>query len=78
MADVKNIITLGIGASPGSLMWFITSGLESSAATLTIQDCLHSHWADGPIDMGGMPGDGYWTILYTWKRKRRKRHIIIE
>lgn len=30
MADVKNIITLGIGASPGSLLWFFTSGLESS------------------------------------------------
>ena len=28
MADVKNIITLGIGASPGNLIWFITSGLE--------------------------------------------------
>jgi hypothetical protein len=32
MADVKNIITLGIGASPGSLTWFITTGLESDNA----------------------------------------------
>ena len=31
MADVKNIITLGIGANPGSLLWFMTSGLESGA-----------------------------------------------
>lgn len=29
MADVKNIITLGIGASPGKLLWFITGGLEA-------------------------------------------------
>jgi hypothetical protein len=32
MADVKNIVTLGIGAAPGSLIWFITSGLEGAAA----------------------------------------------
>ena len=31
MADVKNIITLGIGASPGKIMWFITVGLEPAA-----------------------------------------------
>lgn len=46
MTDVKNIITLGIGASPGGLIWFMTSGLESyivpyvpnvpGCATLTI------------------------------------------
>ena len=31
MADVKNIITGGIGASPGGLLWFFTYGLESGA-----------------------------------------------
>ena len=29
MADVKNIITLGVGASPGKILWFITGGLEA-------------------------------------------------
>ena len=33
MADVKNIITLGIGANPGSLVWFLTSGLEIAASS---------------------------------------------
>lgn len=28
MADVKNIITMGIGASPGAIIWFFTGGLE--------------------------------------------------
>jgi hypothetical protein len=32
MADVKNIVTLGVGAAPGNLIWFITSGLEGAAA----------------------------------------------
>lgn len=33
---VKNIITLGIGAAPTSLMWFMTSGLGSAVeATAT-------------------------------------------
>ena len=36
MADVKNIITLGIGANPGSLLWFMTSGLESGAVTARV------------------------------------------
>lgn len=27
---VKHVVTLGIGASPTSLLWFITSGLASS------------------------------------------------
>ena len=31
MADVKNIVTLGIGASPGKVTWFITTGLEPDA-----------------------------------------------
>lgn len=31
MADVKNIITLGIGAAPGALTWFITTGLGVGA-----------------------------------------------
>jgi len=43
MADVKNIITLGIGSSPGKIMWFITMGLETEAAltgiiALTVQE----------------------------------------
>jgi hypothetical protein len=29
--DIRNIITLGIGAAPGGLLWFFTSGLESAA-----------------------------------------------
>lgn len=29
MADVKNIVTLGIGAAPGGLVWFLTGGLEA-------------------------------------------------
>jgi hypothetical protein len=32
VADVQNIITLGIGSAPGKLLWFLTSGLESAAA----------------------------------------------
>jgi hypothetical protein len=32
VTDRKNIVTLGIGASPGKLMWFLTSGLETGAA----------------------------------------------
>ena len=35
MADVKNVVTLGIGASPGGLVWFITTGLESGAVVAT-------------------------------------------
>jgi hypothetical protein len=34
VADVKNVITLGIGADPGGLLWFMTTGLgEASPAT---------------------------------------------
>lgn len=33
MADAKNVITLGIGAAPGKLLWFFTSGLESAAVS---------------------------------------------
>ena len=36
MADVKNIITLGIGASPGSLLWVMTSGLESGVVAARV------------------------------------------
>jgi len=32
MADVKNVITLGIGAAPGNIKWFITVGLDTSPA----------------------------------------------
>ena len=44
MADVKNIVTLGIGAAPGKLLWFITGGLETAAAAVVtgIVD-LHLH-----------------------------------
>jgi hypothetical protein len=28
MADVKNIITLGIGAAPGGIEWFVLTGLS--------------------------------------------------
>lgn len=27
MADVKNVVTLGIGAAPGGIKWFIVSGI---------------------------------------------------
>jgi hypothetical protein len=33
--DVRNIVTLGIGAAPGGLVWFFTSGLESLASVYT-------------------------------------------
>lgn len=36
MADVKNIITLGIGAAPGKLTWFITTGLEPAVVALPV------------------------------------------
>jgi hypothetical protein len=29
---VKNIITQGIGANPGGLLWFMTGGLEAGEA----------------------------------------------
>ena len=32
MADIKNVITQGIGASPGSVKFFITMGLDIGAA----------------------------------------------
>jgi hypothetical protein len=32
VADVQNIITLGIGSAPGKLLWFLTGGLEGAAA----------------------------------------------
>jgi hypothetical protein len=32
VADVQNIITLGIGSAPGKLLWFFTGGLEGAAA----------------------------------------------
>lgn len=35
MADRKNIVTLGLGASPGKLLWFLTSGLEAAAVAAT-------------------------------------------
>jgi hypothetical protein len=34
MADVKNIVTLGIGAAPGGLVWFFTGGLESGVEVI--------------------------------------------
>lgn len=34
MADVSNIVTLGIGATPGGRIWYLTSGLESGAVTI--------------------------------------------
>lgn len=40
MADVKNVVTLGIGASPGKLLWFITGGLgagEDITYTVTLE-----------------------------------------
>ncbi len=33
MADVKNIITDGIGASPGNIRYFILSGLDINLVT---------------------------------------------
>lgn len=36
MADVKNVITLGIGAAPGGLVWFITGGLEAGSAVAVV------------------------------------------
>lgn len=36
MANVKNLITLGIGCNPGGLLWFITSGLGSAEAIILV------------------------------------------
>lgn len=41
MADVKNIVTLGIGAAPGGLIWFFTGGLESGAAVPPFVDAVY-------------------------------------
>ena len=36
MTDRKNIITFGIGAGPGKVLWFITGGLEAGAAEVVV------------------------------------------
>jgi hypothetical protein len=47
MADVKNIVTLGIGAAPGGLVWFLTGGLESGeeavGPSIVMTVPYHSH-----------------------------------
>lgn len=34
MANIQNIITLGIGSDPGSIKWFVTFGLGIGEAIL--------------------------------------------
>jgi hypothetical protein len=41
MADSKNIITLGIGAAPGGLIWFFTGGLESGVPVPPFVDAVY-------------------------------------
>lgn len=41
MTDRKNIITLGIGAGPGKVLWFITGGLEGGAEVVVVTNYGH-------------------------------------
>jgi hypothetical protein len=34
--DVRNVITGGIGAAPGGLVWFLTGGLEAGEAVIVV------------------------------------------
>lgn len=38
MTDVKNVVTLGIGASPGNIRYFVLVGLDITPLPITAQD----------------------------------------
>ncbi|MCP4263642.1 MAG: hypothetical protein GY774_39965 [Planctomycetes bacterium] len=42
MADVKNVITGGIGASPGTIAFYVLDGLGVSVAAFVAQQILGS------------------------------------
>lgn len=47
--DAKNIVTLGIGAAPGGLVWFLTGGLEAGAAVVVYPLWTFTASADGRV-----------------------------
>jgi hypothetical protein len=50
MADVKNVITGGIGAAPGGLVWFFTGGLESATVELSASHIIRVLVRDRAIE----------------------------
>lgn len=60
MANVKNIITLGIGAAPGNIKWFVTTGLGIGEPpfTWTFPDISGTH-TDEWMLVGGSDIDAF-------------------
>jgi hypothetical protein len=53
MADVQNVITLGIGSAPGSIKFFILMGLDTNPAPATVIGDVTSSDASVYMGVGG-------------------------